>query len=97
MNALNNDVSLFVSEFGTTEYTGNGIIDTIEVKKCFDFMSKHKISWCNWLIGNKNETSAALKQGANAKGDWIKNGITFSREIVKKKIGLYNQNILLSE
>lgn len=91
--ALNNGAALFVSEFGTTEYTGDGFIDTLEVKAWFDFMSENKISWCNWSIGDKDETSAALKPGANSSGGWKDSDINRSGLIVKKKIKELNINL----
>ncbi len=93
--ALDNGAALFVSEFGTTEYTGDGFIDTTEVKAWFDFMNENKISWCNWSIGDKDETSAALKPGANAKGGWKENEIIFSGNLVKSKIKLNNKKIYM--
>ncbi len=91
--ALNNGIALFVTEFGTTEYTGDGYIDEAEVETWFSFMEKNKISWCNWSIGDKNESSAALKPGANAKGVWTDKDITKSGMILKNKIYKLNKTL----
>jgi endoglucanase len=91
--ALDNGAALFVSEYGTTEYTGDGIIDTVEVNAWFDFLEKNKISWCNWSIGDKAESSAALKPGASAEGGWTDNDISFSGHMVRNKIRSYNGNL----
>ncbi len=91
--ALNNGVALFVSEFGTTEYTGDGFIDEAEVEAWFKFMEANKISWCNWSIGDKDESSAALKPGANAKGVWKDSDITKSGMILKNKIYEFNKEL----
>lgn len=91
--ALDNGVALFVSEYGTTEYTGDGVIDTVEVKAWFDFMEQNNLSWCNWSIGDKAEASAALLPGANAKGGWKDEHISFSGHMVRNKIKSYNQKL----
>ncbi len=91
--ALDNGLALFVSEFGTTEYTGDGFIDTVEVTKWFEFMNEHKLSWCNWSIGDKDETSAALKPGADEAGGWQDNEITPSGHMVRNKIKFFNKDI----
>ena len=93
--ALDNGAALFVSEFGTTEYTGDGFIDTVEVKAWFDFMNENKISWCNWSIGDKNETSAALKPGASSLGGWKDSEINPSGHMVKTKIKSSNAKLLI--
>lgn len=94
--ALNNGVALFVSEYGTCESNGNGIIDYVEVGKWFDFMDKHKLSWCNWSIVDKDETSAALKSGASATGNWSSFDLSESGTLVRENIISRNKSILSS-
>jgi endoglucanase len=84
--ALNNGVALFVSEFGTCEHTGSGWIDRTELETWFDFMEQYGISWCNWSIADKNETSAALKSGAAAHGAWPDAELSESGVIIRGKI-----------
>ena len=91
--ALDQGVALFVTEFGTTEYTGDGFIDTVEVAAWFEFMESNSLSWCNWSIGDKDETSAALKPGADAKGGWSDEDINFSGHLVRDKIMSFNKDM----
>ena len=95
--ALDNGAALFVSEFGTTEYTGDGFIDTVEVNAWFEFMDENNLSWCNWSIGDKDETSAALKPGASALGEWKDSEINRSGHIVKRKIIELNEQIFVDK
>ncbi|MFN3404303.1 MAG: glycoside hydrolase family 5 protein [Cytophagaceae bacterium] len=87
--AMGNGIALFVTEFGTTEASGNGKIDYEESKAWFDFLDQYKISWCNWSVCDKDETSAALKPGTSGFGKWREDEITpsgkFIREELKKK------------
>jgi endoglucanase len=68
--ALKNGIALFVTEFGTVFATGNGDINYEESRLWWDFCDKHNLSWCNWSVCDKNESSAALKPGASAFGGW---------------------------
>jgi len=94
ISALNKGVALFVSEYGTCEHTGKGFLDYDEVGKWFDFMDEHKLSWCNWSIADKNETSAALKSGASATGNWSSSDLSESGALVRGKIISWNEPIL---
>lgn len=92
--ALNNGISLFCSEYGTCEYTGSGVLDSTETRIWWNFMDTNKISWCNWSIADKNETSAALVPGANAAGGWSLSDLSASGKFVREKIIAINDSIL---
>jgi len=84
--ALNNGIALFVTEFGTVLNTGDGPIDTAETRLWMNFMESNQISWCNWSIADKNETSAALKPGASANGGWSASEISESGLLIRDYI-----------
>lgn len=86
LRAMDMGAPLFVTEFGTSEYTGDGEVNTDSVKVWFDFMEQNNLSWCNWSITDKAESSAALKPGAGPNGNWSDSILTASGLIVKKKI-----------
>jgi len=86
MTALNRGYALFVSEFGTCESNGSGVMDVIEVEKWMNFMEYHQISWCNWSIADKEETSAALKPGASETGGWSAAQISESGLLIRNYI-----------
>jgi len=81
-----------VTECGTTEASGDGPVDYDETRKWWEFLDAHHISWCNWSVADKKETSAALLPGANPKGGWPDAAITpsglFVREEIRKKNAL---------
>ncbi|MCH5209713.1 MAG: cellulase family glycosylhydrolase [Oscillospiraceae bacterium] len=56
---------VFVSEWGTSAADGNGGVYLEEAQRWIDFMNGRGISWANWSLCDKNESSAALKAGAN--------------------------------
>ncbi|MCF4101176.1 glycoside hydrolase family 5 protein [Gillisia sp. M10.2A] len=61
--AIDKDLALFVTEFGTSPASGDGMIDKEESNKWWDFLDKNKLSWCNWSLASKNESSAAFLPG----------------------------------
>lgn len=58
--ALENGVAIFVSEWGTSEASGNNGPFLDEADVWIDFMNSNNISWCNWSLTNKNETSGSF-------------------------------------
>jgi endoglucanase len=86
LTALNNGVALFVTEFGTVEYTGNGPVDSAETRTWMNFMEYHQVSWCNWSLSDINESSAALKVGASATGGWSEDQISESGSLIRNYI-----------
>jgi endoglucanase len=84
--ALNKGVALFVSEFGTSEASGTGKLDSAEVEVWMKFMNDNKLSWCNWSIADLTETSAALKPGASGNGGWSDANLSTSGLLIRGKI-----------
>ena len=91
--AMNNGIALFVSEWGTCLASGDGPIDSVEVENWLKFMDENKLSWCNWSIADKNETSAALRGGADQYGHWQNSDLTESGSLVRDKIKSSNDSL----
>ena len=60
-NALNNNVPIFVSEFGVSDASGNGGVYLDEANKWMDFIKENNLSFINWSLADKDESSALLK------------------------------------
>ncbi|MDP4181251.1 MAG: carbohydrate-binding domain-containing protein, partial [Bacillota bacterium] len=58
--ALNHGVPIFATEWGTSQADGNNgpFLDNADV--WLDYLNGNNISWCNWSLTNKNETSGAF-------------------------------------
>lgn len=63
--ALDNNLPLFVSEWGTSKADGSNGTYLEEAKKWVDFMEQNDLSWCNWSLTDKHESSALLKPGSS--------------------------------
>ncbi|MBN2273628.1 MAG: glycoside hydrolase family 5 protein [Bacteroidales bacterium] len=86
--ALNKNVALFITEWGSCESSGNGIIDQASVDAWMDFCRVNKISHLNWALNDKLETASILKSGAPVTGGWTEDNLTASGKLVRK-IGEY--------
>jgi len=84
--AIDNNIPVFVTEFGISEASGDGSIDENEANLWWDFLDKNKISWCNWSIADKDELSAALLPGASTRGKWKDDEISLSGKIIRKEL-----------
>jgi endoglucanase len=59
--ALDRGVAVFCSEWGTSEASGSGGPYLDKAEAWLAFLDRHHISWINWSLCDKSETSAALK------------------------------------
>jgi endoglucanase len=81
--ALAAGLPIFVTEWGTSEATGDGELNEQETRAWLDFMAEHKLSWCNWSVADKKEASAALNPGAPASGAWTQDMLSPSGKLVR--------------
>lgn len=88
--ALKHGVALFVTEWGTGSADGNGKLDEAETRLWWDFMERHQLSWCNWSVTDKAETTAALKPGAPVTGGWTAEQRSPSGELVRTELRARN-------
>lgn len=81
--ALDNNVPVFISEFGVSDASGNGGVYLDEANKWMDFIKENNLSFINWSLADKDESSALLKpnnkvvtdDALSESGNWIKNTI----------------------
>jgi hypothetical protein len=89
--ALNNNLPVFVTEWGTVNADGGGSVDDAESRAWMNMLDQNKISWANWSLNDINEGSAALdgsNGGANASGsNWITttSGTWVRNELIAKQ------------
>ena len=69
-DCYNKGLPVFVSEFGTCDASGNGSNDFNQSKQWLSLLDKYGISYCNWNLANKNESSSVFKESASTDGNW---------------------------
>jgi len=95
-SAINAGIPLFVSEWGLSEASGNGNINLAESKIWMNFLEQYNLSWCNWSVMNKDESSAALLPTTTNLSGWNESQLSQSgkmiREyLIKENSSLFNQ------
>lgn len=88
--ALARNKAIFISEWGTTDYSGSGGPFTAEADLWIAWADLKKISMCNWSIHNITEESAALKSTASTSGNWGTGDLSTSGAYVRGKLRLSN-------
>ncbi|HEV7647121.1 MAG TPA: glycoside hydrolase family 5 protein [Actinophytocola sp.] len=59
---------MFVTEFGTQTYTGDGPDDFAQAQRYLDLMAARQISWTNWNFSDDARTGAVFEQGTCPSG-----------------------------
>ena len=88
--ALNRGVAVFVTEYGTTEASGNGYVDAASTQEWMNFMKQNNISHANWAFNDKAESASALNPGTSPSAAWSDNFLTTSGRLVKGYIQSWN-------
>jgi len=84
--ALRNGSAVFISEWGTSDASGDGGPFLSESTTWLNFLDQNNISWCNWSLCPKNEASAALVGGASTNGGWDQSALSTSGKYVRAEL-----------
>jgi cellulose 1,4-beta-cellobiosidase len=91
-DAAEKNLPIFSTEWGNSEASGNGGTCKDQTDQWLDLLDQYGISWVNWSLSDKNETSAALKSGASATGGWTTAQLTDSGNYVRNRMKGYKQD-----
>lgn len=86
-------IPIFVSECAGMEASGDGPLNIPEWERWIDWLEKHKISWVNWSISDKNETCSMILPRADKKGGWTEELIKPYGRLVREFVRKYNEGI----
>lgn len=91
--ALNNNVALFVTEWGTILNTGEGAPDAANTAVWMDFLKERGISHANWSVSDKAfPETGSIVQGGNGISGLLNNTLTESGILVKDIIQNWENN-----
>lgn len=80
-------IPLFVTEFGTVDYTGSGPFDQASSTTWLDLLDSLKISYANWTFSDAPESSAALLPGTCAGSNFSGTDVlTASGKFIRSRI-----------
>lgn len=75
---------IFISEWGTSESTGDGTVSIDMNNSWMSWVETLGVSWANWSIVDKGESSGALVSGAGSGGYWSDSQLSKSGSYVRK-------------
>lgn len=61
---------VFVTEFGSQDYTGDGANDFTSTQQYLDILNQYKISWTNWNYSDDFRSGAVWKTGSCSSNNW---------------------------
>jgi endoglucanase len=88
--ALQLKLPLFVTEWGVGEADGNGAFNLEKTDKWLSWMEANQLSWANWNITDKKETTAILVPGASVQGKWPVAELTPAGAYIRKQLNKLN-------
>ncbi len=68
--AISKGLPIFVTECARVESSANGTPNPVSWDAWERWMDDNEISYCQWSLSTKHETSATLQPGASIKGNW---------------------------
>jgi len=77
---------IFVTEFGTVTYSGDGTVDLTSTTTWLDLLDELKISYVNWTFSDADETSAALKRGSCTSSQFGPDQLSQSGQFIRARI-----------
>ena len=83
--ALDVDMPILVTEFGTCEADGNGKVNLEEADIWIEFLRKNKIGYFCWNLTNKSESSSLLSSETEKTYDWDNADLSESGLWLKEK------------
>lgn len=89
--AINLGLPLMVTEWGVGESSGDGEFNLEKTRQWVDWMEANHLSWTNWNITDKAETTALLQPGAPAYGGWGNSQLTPAGAYVREKLRQLNK------
>jgi endoglucanase len=89
--AIKSGLPLFVTEWGVGEANGDGKFDVQKNKIWLKWMEDNQLSWVNWNITDKSETTAILLPGAPTQGGWTNDQLNTSGTYIRKVLRKLNK------
>ncbi len=89
--AIKKGLPLIVTEWGVGEANGNGKFLQEENKTWLQWLEDNKLSWVNWNITDKNETTALLLPGAANNGGWTDEQLSPAGLYIREKLKTLNK------
>lgn len=75
-----------VTEYSITDSSGNGNVDLSSANAWATYMKENKMSYIQWSLCNKNESSALIKSSCNKLSGWDDNDLSETGKYLKQRL-----------
>ena len=89
--AIQKGLPLFVTEWGIGESNGNGAFNREKTANWMEWMEQNRLSWANWNLTDKKETTALLSSGAPVNGGCSKDELSEAGKFIRKELHRLNK------
>ena len=90
-SAMKHGIALFVTEWGVGESNGDGEFNLDKTTLWMEWMERNRLSWVNWNVTDKKETTALMLPGASVKGGWNEDQLTEAGKYIKGQLRNLNK------
>ena len=81
--AIKMGLPIMITEWGVGEATGDGDFNKKKTEAWLHWVEANQLSWTNWNLTDKDETTAFLYPGAAANGGWTEDQLTLAGTYIR--------------
>ncbi|MCX2781954.1 cellulase family glycosylhydrolase [Microbulbifer thermotolerans] len=85
-SALDRGLPIFVTEWGSQTYTGDGGNDFASAQAYLDLLDQYQVSWTNWNYSDDHRSGAVWQTGTCSSGPWTAERLKEAGRWVRDKI-----------
>ena len=79
--------AVFISEYSNCDASGNGDVDEEEAELWARFTDENCLSYAQWNLANRNESSSMIRVECDKTADWTEDDLTETGKWMKKRLG----------
>lgn len=91
--AVSKGLPILVSEFGMSEASGDGRIDTAQATAWMDKLDSYKIGYFCWSLSNKNESASLISSSCGKTSGWTDSDLTEAGRFIKSQYQARKENL----
>lgn len=85
--AMDKGLPVFISEYSNCDASGNGSLDNEEAHRWAEFADAHCMSYAQWNLANRDESSSMIKVPCTKTSGWDDDDLTETGLWMKKRLG----------
>jgi endoglucanase len=81
--AISRGLPVFVTEFGLSEASGDGTVDTSKATEWLNRCDKYNVSYCVWSLSNDYRSSSLIKSSSSKTSGWSTDELTTAGNFIR--------------